>query len=97
MNYLQNKLNTIHTGEFLPYNYAADDFFELSIKTSKPVEISPVDSKFDQLFRVLVQSYEKLVESLKEENDFFQPQLIMRLDGKISVKVSLRKKEEKLQ
>ena len=98
MNHLQNKLNAVHSGEFLPFNYTADEFIELSIKSSKPLTLTFVDYKFNQLIDLILESYKNTIKLLEINNDFFQPQLIIKLDtGTIIIKISMREKQEKQQ
>jgi hypothetical protein len=86
-------LGLINDREYLIDNKCPDNSIEVSVKFEKKVYFTHDDENLELALHILSHSLEKVFKKFEDENNFFEPQLIVRPEGVISAKILMKQKD----
>ena len=79
--------------KFLDNNLMEDRRVELFICSDVTLYLVYNDKEMDRVVDILSHSLSHTIDNFKEEYDFFEPQLVIRMDSKVGFILSMKERE----
>ena len=98
-NYLKEQMIALNGDrEYIPiYQGGPDNTVEVSVKFDKKTYYSAQDLQIGLTMLILNGSIDKVFKAYEETYDFWEPQCIVKPEGIISAKISMRMKENEVE